>query len=75
MSEIRDAKRIAENYLSDISRCEEYENAYVFFSAGSDGSIGGADSPVAILKKTGEAMGLEEYFEKHGRERIREVDF
>ena len=74
MSEIRDARRIAENYLTEINYCEEYENAYVFYNRRSGESIDGADAPVAVLKKTGETMELEEYFEKHGRERIREVD-
>ena len=74
MSEIRDARRIAENYLSDINYCEEYENAFVFFNAGSGEDVSGADAPIAVLKNSGETMSLEEYLEKHGRERIREID-
>lgn len=74
MTDMRDAKRIAANYLSEINRCEEYTNAYVFFNARSSASIGGSDTAVAVLKKTGEAMNVDEYFEKYGRARINACD-
>ena len=74
MSELRDAKRIASSYLNDIDHCVEYKNAYVFSNSRSSGSAGGADAPIAVLKQTGEVMSEEEYFAKHGRNRIGEAD-
>ena len=42
MSELRDAKRIASNYLAGIDHCVEYKNAYIFSNSRSGGSAGGA---------------------------------
>ena len=72
MTEMRDAKRIAASYLSDINHCVEYTNAYVFSNSRSSASIGGADTAVAVLKKTGEAMNVNEYFANYGRASVRE---
>lgn len=74
MTDLRDAKRIARNYLSDINHCVEYTNAFVFSNARSSASIGGADAAVAVLKKTGEVMNANEYFAHYGRASVQEYD-
>ena len=72
MTEFRDAKRIADRYLNGINHCVEYKNAFVFYNSQSRSSFG--DSPVAVLKKTGEAMNFDEYLKEYGRITLREFD-
>jgi len=72
MTEFKDAKRIAAGYLKDIDHCVEYKNAFVFTNSRSSKGLG--DQPVAVLKKTGEAMDFERYLREYGRVSLREFD-
>lgn len=56
MVNYEDALAIAREKKRNVEICTEYENAFVFGSK-NPGSIGG-DSPVVILKETGEAVNF-----------------
>lgn len=48
----------------------EFEGAYAFSSA--TGPQDGGESPIVILKETGEALNFVSYAVKHGKELIQE---
>lgn len=76
MVSLEEAKKIAAERLGRIGGCAEYTNAYVFFSAISEESVGGPDSPVVVLKGSGTLCGLPDFISHHdGGKKIREISF
>ena len=61
-----EAKRIAGGWLADITGCREYADAYEFFNPRSEFSIGGTDSPVFIMKDSGEKLTPAVYYDRPG---------
>ena len=57
----------------NIDACDEYNDAYVFKTRADHDTIGG-DSPCVILKESGEAINIVEYFDNYEAEHIREFD-
>lgn len=55
-----------------INGCTEFKGAYAFYDDSDEYTIGG-DSPVIILKDTGEALNFAAYAFKHGHEVIGEI--
>lgn len=53
-----------------INRYCEFKGAYAF--SFDDGPADGGESPVVILKDTGEALNFVSYATKHGSELVRE---
>ncbi len=73
---LEEAKKIAAERLGRIGGCVEYATAYVFFSANSEESVGGPDSPVVVLKDSGALCGLPDFISLHdGGKKIREISF
>lgn len=66
MVTMEEAKAIAGTWLKDIRKCTEYSNAYVFADPRSDSTIGGFDSPVAVLKENGKRMGMTAFITEAG---------
>lgn len=66
MITLEEARQIASEWLKDICRCTEYTNAYVFANPWSDDSIGGFDSPVAVLKENGKRMSITSFITEVG---------
>lgn len=56
---------IAKSKKSKINYCTEYNNAYAFGYDNGSRSVGG-DSPVVVMKDTGEALNLVSYAVKPG---------
>ena len=65
---LKDARKAG--YL--INRCEETENAYVFFHTSAADQIGGHGSPIAVLKENGKFIPYALYVTKHSRPTVRE---
>lgn len=66
MVTLEEAKEIAGAWLKDICRCTEYSNDYVFANPWSDNTIGGFDSPVAVLKENGKRMSITAFITEVG---------
>ena len=66
MITLREAKKIAEGWLSDIDCCVEYTDAYCFQNRAGAESFGGPDAPVIVMKEDGRIMGTSEYFDRTG---------
>ena len=76
MITLGEARRIAAERLDEISGCEEYTTAWVFFNPRSARSDGGGDAPVAVLKKDGTRCDMTAFISDHGGgERIRTITF
>lgn len=69
----RQALDIARSKKSKINYCTEYNNAYVFSYDAGEHSKGG-DSPIVIMKDTGEALDFISYAVKDGNEILREFE-
>ena len=70
------ARKIAAGWLNDISGCNEFTTAYVFFNPRTEHSIGGPDSSVVVLKENGLRCSFMEYITNYGGgELIRRIDF
>ncbi len=73
---LEEAKKIAAERLGRVGGCTEYAAAYVFYSANSEESVGGPDSPVVVLKGSGALCGLPDFISYHdGGKKIREISF
>ena len=70
MITLEEARRIAAEWLDDISGCEEYTTAWVFFNPRSAESIGGWDASVAVLKEDGTRCGMTAFISDHGGEPV-----
>ena len=76
MVTLEEAKRIAAEWLSDISGCTEYTTAYVFYNPRSENSIGGWDASAAVLKESGKRCSFTAFISDYGGgEMIREITF
>ncbi len=76
MVTLEEAKRIAAEWLDDISACTEFTTAWVFTNPRSAESDGGWDSPVVVLKESGRRCGFPEFIHTYGGgRRIREIRF
>jgi hypothetical protein len=60
MLNFEEALQIAKSKKTKINHCLEYEDAYAFEFANGEYSVGG-DSPVVILKDSGEAINMISY--------------
>ena len=66
MITLEEARQIAAGRLNDISGCNEFTTAYVFYNPRSERSIGGWDAPAVVLKETGKCCGFTEYITAYG---------
>ena len=74
MLSMEEARQIAPEQLDGIIGCTEYATAYVFFN-GVDAD-GGPDSPVVVMKETGETCGMTSFITAHGGGKlIRSITF
>lgn len=64
---------IARSKKAKINYCTEYNNAYVFSYDTGEQSKGG-DSPIVIMKDTGEALNFISYAVRDGNEIVREFE-
>lgn len=62
-----------ENKKSGFDACDEYNDAYVFKLRADEFTIGG-ESPCVVLKDSGRAINIVEYFDNYEAEHIREFD-
>ena len=70
------ARRIAADWLTDISGCTEFTTAYAFYNPRTENSIGGPDASVVVMKENGKRCGFTEFIMNFGGgEMIREVQF
>ena len=73
MVNYEEALAIAKSKKSKINKCIEYNNGFAF--AYDDGIIrDGGDSPVVVLKESGEAVNIIEFAVMPGNEIIREFE-
>ena len=57
-----EAIKLAKEHNSAYDYCTEYENAYLF-SIKDFLSIGGFDSPVAVMKETGQCFNMTHFID------------
>ena len=72
---LEEAKSIADKYLNGITHCTEYPDAFWFSNEKSALSLGGGNSPVIVLKESGEAVNAVTYVERGDGRIIREIDY
>ncbi len=76
MVTLEEAKRIAAEWLDDISGCTEFTTAWSFCNPRTGRSIGGPDAAVVVLKESGRRCGFTEFIHTYGGGRmIREIRF
>ena len=76
MVTLEEARRIAAEWLDDISGCTEFTTAWSFYNPRTEHSIGGPDASVVVLKETGKRCGFTEFIHTYGGgEIIREIKF
>lgn len=64
---------IAKSKKSKINYCTEYNNAYVFSYDTSEKTVGG-ESPIVVMKETGETLNFIAYAVKDGNEFVKEFE-
>jgi hypothetical protein len=74
MISYEEALAIARSKKPKINGCSEYNNAYVFGYDDGNHHIGGPNSPIVIMKDTGEALNLISYAITPNKEHIRDFD-
>ena len=76
MVTLEEAKRIAAEWLDDISGCTEFTTAYSFYNPRTEYSDGGPDALVVVMKENGKRCGFTEFIRTYGGGRmIREIKF
>jgi hypothetical protein len=76
MVTLEEARRIAAEWLDDISGCTEFTTAWSFCNPRTGRSIGGPDAAVVVLKESGRRCGFTEFIHTYGGGRmIREIRF
>lgn len=68
-----EALAIARGKKSKINYGEEYNNAYVFGYDSGERTVGG-DSPIVVMKETGETLNFIAYAVQDGNELIEEFN-
>lgn len=64
---------IAKSKKSKINYCTEYNNAYVFSYDTGEKTVGG-ESPIVVMKETGETLNFIAYAVKDGNEFVKEFE-
>lgn len=68
-----EALKKAKEKKSQINRCQEYENAFVFsYDSGTDSE--GGEVPIAIIKESGEALNFIVYATQYEHKLVKEFD-
>lgn len=70
--EFEESRKIISKYIEDVESCEEYEKGYVFYPK-DEGNHKGGDSPLAVMKDSGEVKPLYLFFILDDNELIREI--
>ena len=73
MVNFEQALEIAKKLKRNIDACDEYNDAFLFKRKADEYTIGG-DSPCVVLKESGRAINVVEYFDNYVAEHIREFD-
>lgn len=73
MIEYDEALKIARGKKKGINHCVEYTNAFAF-SREDDNSCDGGDSPIVVLKETGETINMVEYLWSPNKEVVGAFD-
>lgn len=75
MLTFKEALAVAKKQKGRINHCVEYTNAYMFsWDTGED--TDGGESPIVVMKETGETMSMSAYIWSPGKEYVgeREVE-
>lgn len=67
------ALETAKKLKPNCDACDEYNDAYLFKRKADEFTIGG-DSPCIVLKESGKAINVVEYFDNYDAEHVREFD-
>lgn len=73
MVNFEQALETAKKLKRGIDACDEYNDAFLFKRKADAYTIGG-DSPCVVLKESGRAINIVEYFDNYAAEHIREFD-
>lgn len=73
MLSYEEALAIAKSKKEKINGCTEFNNAYSFYYNSGERTVGG-DSPIVIMKETGEALNFISYAITPNKKIIREFD-
>ena len=60
MLSYKECLAIARSKKPKVNHCVEYTNAYMFSYEGTENMVGG-ESPIVVMKETGETMNMSAY--------------
>lgn len=73
MLTFKEALAVAKKKKGHINHCVEYTNAYMFSYEGSENTVGG-ESPIVVMKETGETMNMSAYIWTPDKEYVGEIE-